>query len=308
VSSIASQLMLISRQFGLGLICLLIVLASKTSMAADNVTAPHVKISLVSEQNAIISGGGKDTWLGFYYQLEPGWHIYWLNPGDSGAPPRVTWKLPPGFTTGEIQWPYPARIPTSTLMDYGYENSVLLMVPLHATPEARAGAVPISADLRWLACRDLCLPGHASLQLTLPVTGRAVPDPQTHALFDAARRHLPKPLPARWKVTAESRKDDFLLRLRTGHPEQIVSFFPLQSGQIEDAAAQTIRSTPQGAALELKKSEQLLHPIPSLNGVLVLASGDAYVINAPVPAAAPAHNPAGISGLKKQHEVLNQSN
>jgi len=277
-------------------------------MAADSISAPHVKVSLVSEQNAIVSGGGKDTWLGFYFQIEPGWHIYWVNPGDSGAPPRIVWKLPPGFIADAIQWPYPARIPTSSLMDYGYESSVLLIAPLHAPSAARAGTIPIAADVRWLVCRELCLPGRASLQLTLPVAAANSPNPEIHSLFEATRRRLPKPAPARWKLSAESRKHDFLLRIRSGHPERIVSFLPLQSGQIEDAAPQTIRGTSQGAVLELRKSEQLLHAIPSLSGVLVLASGDAYVIDAPVPAATPAHNPAGISGLKKQYAVSNQSN
>ena len=27
----------------------------------------------------------------------PGWHGYWLNPGDAGLPMDVKWQLPAGF-------------------------------------------------------------------------------------------------------------------------------------------------------------------------------------------------------------------
>jgi thiol:disulfide interchange protein DsbD len=307
VLSIASQACPVSRRFALALCWLALVFAAKAATAAgDNLSAPHVKISLVSEQNAMIDG--KDNWVGFYFQLEPGWHIYWINPGDSGAPPRITWKLPPGFTAGEILWPYPERIATSSLMDYGYEGSVLLMAQLHAPPKARTGPVPVAADLRWLVCRELCLPGHAELQLSLPVAAARAPNPKTHSLFESTRQRIPKPAPARWKLRAQSRKDSFLLSIQSGHPEEILSFFPLRAGQIEDAAAQTVRSLPLGASLELKKSEQLQQTIPTLTGVVVLASGQAYVIDASVPSATAMPNPAGTGGLKKHQEALSSSN
>ena len=43
-------------------------------------------------------------------EIAPGWHTYWMNPGDSGEPPRIEWALPTGFTAGDIVWPHPERI------------------------------------------------------------------------------------------------------------------------------------------------------------------------------------------------------
>ena len=253
------------------------------------ISAPHVKISLISEENAIAPRTRPETWLGFYFQLEPGWHVYWINPGDSGAPPRVTWKLPPGFSVGPLQWPYPERIPTSSLMDYGYQGSVLLMAQLHAPSAAGAGSVPVVADLHWLVCRELCLPGRAELQFTLPVAAAAAPNPETHLLFEAARQRLPRPAPAQWKLSVQSRNEAFLLQIGTGRREPAVSFFPLEPGQIEDAAPQILHRAPGGASLELKKSDELLQALSSLSGVVVI-SGRAYVVNAPVRGEQPVGN------------------
>ena len=77
---------------------------------AEDATDPHVKVALVSEQQAIVPG--REFLLGIRFVLEEGWHTYWVNPGDAGEPPRITWELPAGFQAGSIQWPYPTRLPT----------------------------------------------------------------------------------------------------------------------------------------------------------------------------------------------------
>jgi hypothetical protein len=97
---------------------------------ASSNTSAHAKTELVAEKDFIEPG--QNSWLGFHFELESGWHIYWINPGDSGEPPRVQWRPPTGFRTGSIQWPAPQRIEDHSLVDYGYEGEVLLMVPLQA--------------------------------------------------------------------------------------------------------------------------------------------------------------------------------
>jgi thiol:disulfide interchange protein DsbD len=247
----------------------------------DTVSALHVKVGLVAEQNAVVPQRAPGNWVGFYFQLDPGWHIYWVNSGDSGAPPQVNWQLPPGFSAGPLQWPSPERFPTLSLMDYGYQDSVLLMAPLHVPPQLRVASVPIAADLRWLVCRDMCIAGRAQLQMTLPVAASAGPNPATHPLFETARSLLPKPMPPGWTLSAHSRKDAFLVHLRTGKAEHGVYFFPLVPGQIEDSAPQAVQYSAASTSLQLKKSGQLMHEISTLTGVLRV-SGNAYSISVPV--------------------------
>ena len=73
---------------------------------------------------------GQTFWLGLQIQHQPHWHTYWQNPGDSGLPTRLQWQLPAGLQAGDIVWPLPKKIPIGTLANYGYENQVLLAVPV----------------------------------------------------------------------------------------------------------------------------------------------------------------------------------
>src|SRR5215469_5916074 len=97
--------------------------ASTGRMAADPVQAKHARIELLSEHASVKVGS--DLLLGVHFLLESGWHIYWVNPGDSGQPPVLKWQLPPGFAAGEIKWPVPEKLKRSTLADYGYQDDVV---------------------------------------------------------------------------------------------------------------------------------------------------------------------------------------
>jgi len=76
--------------------------------------------------------------------------------------------------------------------------------------------------------------------------------------------------------------DEFVLHLKSGKPVKTPQFFPLRAEQIENAAPQVAFALPGGVRLHLKKSKHLLKPIPRLEGVVVFASGKAYVVNVPV--------------------------
>jgi thiol:disulfide interchange protein DsbD len=223
-------------------------------------------------------------WVGLYFQLEPGWHIYWTNPGDSGEPPRVKWNLPAGFLAGPLLWPIPRRIEDHSLIDYGYQNDVLLPVEIQLPARLGSGSdVQLNATVNWLVCRDICVPGRADLALTLPVKKEtpAPPKPMP-SLFARARADLPRPAPKSWKVTANLDNHLFVLNVDTGKREAGATFFPLQPNQVENAAMQKASPSSRGIRLELVKSDQLLKAPSRLTGVLLLASGQGYVIEAPI--------------------------
>src|SRR5512139_3425212 len=133
---------------------------------ARQVSAPHVRVELIADSVAPVKG--RPVWIGVWFVLEPGWHVYWQNPGDSGGPPTIAWHLPRGVTAGDIQWPAPERIEAGPIVNYGYQGEVVLPVPLRVAPEAAAGFT-VGASIKWLVCRDMCLPGKADLELNLPL-------------------------------------------------------------------------------------------------------------------------------------------
>ena len=147
------------------LMLILILLPEAWASAAS---IPHGTVEIVAENQWIAPGS--QTYLGLNFQLEKGWHIYWVNPGDSGQPPRVEWHLPAGLSAGEIEWPAARRLGTSTIVDFGYDTSVMLLVPMHASSALLASqAVKLGAELKVLVCREICIPGKAQISLSLPI-------------------------------------------------------------------------------------------------------------------------------------------
>jgi DsbC/DsbD-like thiol-disulfide interchange protein len=239
-------------------------------------------VVLLSRQGFITPGAGLQ--LGVHFVLEPGWHIYWINPGDSGQPPSFKWQLPSGFSAGEIQWPRPERMqPSKQLTDYGYHDAILLPVTLHVPPALdNRTSTEIGVEAKWLICREVCIPEHAQLRLSLPVAAQAKEDPSSAQLFAATEKLLPQPVPRGWKASATSAKDEFVLAITAGKPVTKAIFFPLEPGQVDNPAPQKLEPSSTGARIRLKKSDMLLHPIAVLRGVLVIPDGPAYRIEAPV--------------------------
>ncbi len=260
---------------------LFIVLVSYFASSSQG-TAQHARVELLSRQASVKPG--YDLQLGVHFMLEKGWHIYWINPGDSGQPPSFKWNLPPGFSAGKIGWPRPERLqPSKELVDYGYDGEVLLPVTIHA-PSAISNRAPVefSVEAKWLICREVCIPEHADLYLTLPVSATADVDQQHAQLFERTEKLLPQPLPSNWKVSFASAKDELVLTIRAGKPITKAEFFPLDPGQIDNPAPQRLQPSHSGAILTLKKSDLLLKPISVLRGVLVVPGRPAYRIEAPV--------------------------
>jgi DsbC/DsbD-like thiol-disulfide interchange protein len=261
---------------------LILVLTPLPSARASAASIPHGTVDLIAESQWIAPGN--ETYVGLNFQLEKGWHIYWVNPGDSGQPPRVEWHLPAGLNAGELEWPAPRRLGTSTIVDFGYDNAVMLLVKLRTSSTIQANqAAQIGAELRVLVCKDICIPGKARVSLTLPIKSMPPePDARSSKLFTAARESLPRRVPADWEFHVNSRKDSFLLTAKSGQRVTQATFFPLEESQVNNSAPQRIVPVATGFQLTLRKSDQLLKPIKRLKGVLELAGNQTYLIDVAV--------------------------
>ena len=268
---------LLSRRLLLLLAGLVFGFALVPGVAAQSFTVTHAKIGLIAENNSLQAG--QTAWVGVLFDLEKGWHIYWVNPGDSGERPKIQWQLPPGFQAKEIRWPTPVRLGTGTVIDYGYEGRVLLPVPIQVPADYKAAkAVTLSADIRYLICREVCIPAKAQASLAIPSANAAADRELFRSTFD----NSPKAWPAGWKAQASDNGGFFLLSLDTGTSESKATFFPLEEEQVDNAAAQGVMATARGLQIKLKKSDQLLKPIKALKGVVVLGPGRTFEVTAPV--------------------------
>ena len=114
---------------------------------------------------------GDTVWAGVDLKMESGWHTYWKNPGDAGSPTKIAWTLPPGVTAGDIAWPLPEKLPPAEVTTYGYENEVVLLVPLKLAADLPAGPLDLKAKVSWLECKESCIPADQDAEAELTIGG-----------------------------------------------------------------------------------------------------------------------------------------
>ena len=245
------------------------------------VQALHLTVGLVPLTGTIQPGGS--TEVGLHFVLEKGWHVYWINAGDSGQAPSIDWKATHGISASPMLFPTPQRLPYGPLMDYGYENEVLFPFSLRAAPGLRApSTVPLAAHVRWLVCRAVCIPGKADFVLPLKITrNSAAPNPATAALFARFRARLPQPLPPGSKALFTATPSGFALAVIGEHQApSSAQFFPLDQNQIDNVAPQPVHADGGNLLISLKKDANLSTSPAQLRGVLRLGNGDGYEIDA----------------------------
>jgi thiol:disulfide interchange protein len=252
------------------------LLTTAGTAAAQIDSAPKVQARLIAERGEIAPGG--TVAVALEENIRPGWHTYWINPGEAGLPSELKWSLPAGWRAGAIEWPYPKHLPVGPLMNYGYEGKVWLLTKLTAPRDAKPGdAVTLKATGSWLVCKEVCIPEDQAL--SLPVTVSAAPAPPYATIeeqFAAARAKIPTPSP--WPATfhRDDTLDVFLAAPALAKAQlKDVAFFPLFAGVITDFAPQTFAPAANGLVLHLKPAKN--GKPKQVAGVVVLTSGDGSV-------------------------------
>jgi thiol:disulfide interchange protein DsbD len=243
---------------------------ASNALAAPVVKTEHVEAEIISEKAA--TQPGKPVTLGLRLRMEPQWHTYWKNPGDSGLPTKIDWVLPAGWRAGPIQWPYPHPLPVGPLMNYGYEDEVVLLTELTPPANVAHGAVPIKARAEWLVCKDICIPEKGELDATVNIAAADAPsNARVEAAIARARNNLPVDASG-WKF--ESSLSSKALVVRLTPPEGVnvpakVAFFPEREGLIEPAAPQKMSRDGRSVRVEMKLADPPLPGITRVAGVAV---------------------------------------
>jgi thiol:disulfide interchange protein DsbD len=252
-----------------------VVFLCAAAALAQSLKPQHAHISLIASP----SNSSEAQWIGLRFQLDPGWHIYWTNPGDSGEPPKVTWHLPSGFQASDLQFPAPHRIADHGMTDYGYEGEAVLLSKLTLPANATSNHPEIAADVRYLVCREVCIPAKDNVSLSLSDQA-----PNNATLLQTAQARMPENLPHGAHARAAMGEEGFLLSVgpisRVG---QITDFIPADAQIIDNSSKPQITKSGVTTQIRLKKSEQLDHAVPELRGLLI-TSDRAYNVVVPVTA------------------------
>lgn len=161
--------------------------------AAQPVDGGHARVELVSERALAVPG--ETLWLGLSFEIDPNWHIYWVNAGDAGIPPEITWTETGGVSAEAIsafEWPLPELLPIvpDQIMDYGYSNEIVLpfMVTL---PDNAEGPILFEGVADYLICEDICIPESVDIRLLQSVGEAQLPDQYGSDLIQASLAKVP---------------------------------------------------------------------------------------------------------------------
>ncbi len=218
--------------------------AGAVAVAAPDALKPRVEVRLLIDASL---APGRVARVGALFRLDPGWHLYWRNPGDAGLPTRVRWQVD-GAEIGPLAWPAPEifRDPEAGVTSYGYEGAVLLSSELvRLAKPSGPRAVRVEAD--FLVCKDQCIPGKVSLTRDLDRAlaggGSAALAERTHALFEHFAARVPRTAAALGvgvgvnEVELAERTGDAVRARLTVHPCGAATESPSDSNCAADSAA-----------------------------------------------------------------------
>jgi len=231
---------------------------------------------------------------------EPGWHVYWRYPGDSGARLKTNWACD-GVAPGEKSagtpkiepdaWPIPEVIKVGPLANYGYGSTTNLPFTL---PCDRLSTKRITAELEWLACKEECIPQYATLELMAPWN---MPSESSRAAEAEHLNHFPKITeitltgkvsPPTFYAGDNSTALIYLAPLKSEGEVLQARFIPDSIGQIENAAPQQEKN---GELLIQLASREL----KTLSGLLVLSPTVAFPVKINLELSASPINPQSVS-------------
>lgn len=234
---------------------------------------PHIKVQLVSDHESV-SPGAAFT-LGVKFMPEPGWHVYWRNPGDSGLAPEFAWKVTSGVSVKQPLWPYPERIEVGPLVNYGY-GPVLIPFPASLSASAQSGdSLALALHVKWLVCKDECLPGEAMLEIAMPVSDSVGEPSKFSGLFSDTFASIPAPL-SRVSVAVEEQEREItvaLIPLEKRFLPQSLHFFPEDRRLFSNAAPQRITRGDNSLSITLVRDPSNKEPISRVRGVLYSPQG-----------------------------------
>ena len=269
------------------------------SFGGSSLAAHHTQAKLIL--SADTARPGDTIWAGVDMKMDPAWHTYWKNPGAAGLATKIEWQLPPGVTAGEILWPLPEKLPPIEVTTYGYDNEVVLLVPLKIVGDLKPTELDLKANVSWLECKDVCIPASQSVEAKLNI-GSETKSSADAATIESWLKKMPQTnsvyqFQAWWEKPANDNTRPLILNYgpmaaAKNITYDSVDFFPDASDTFEiQAATETISA--QSAYIRLRKAvKKFSGDWPKeISGVIVIQSAKqryGYEVKLPIADKGPA--------------------
>ena len=203
---------------------------------------------------------GETVWAAVRLQMDPEWHTYWKNAGEGGLgiPTKIAWKLPPGVTAGNIEWPVPEKLPAADSTTYVFHDEAALLIPLTLAANLKPGMLELSGEVRWMECKTSCIPGKTNVSAKLQIGDKT--EPSTDApLFNPWRNRVPKPAPAElqpkasWEKRADGDKRPLLIEWTITDQVDTADFYPAPNENFDVSGATELVDL-SGGKVRLRKT------------------------------------------------------
>ncbi len=255
----------------------LLSLFSQNAAFSAPVDAGNATVEVIAERSAIAQG---DRFLGaLKLDIDEGWHVYWRNAGDAGIAPSIAWEITSGAQIGEFYWPAPHTIPLETLMNYGYEDQLVLPFEIVVPSDLNVGDnLIMTGKAEYQICLDICIWENADIDLVLPIADMPEADAENSQLIASALEASPIDMTGRATTTLEG---EDTLRLSIADEAFAASladadhvrFYPYEH-EIEHFPEQSLRVGEQGGTLNLQLSSlSKIEPTP-IEGIVVVDKND----------------------------------
>ena len=237
---------------------------SSNTLATNNETE-LVKVALISEAISAPKDRGI-IWVGLHQKLQPNWHTYWRYAGDSGLPTQLKWGKFKNVEVGKIHWPLPDIIKVGPLVNYGYENETLLLIPLTVK---KKGPINLKAVAEWLVCREICIPQRKVLSLNLPA-GNGEINPVNASLFKKFRRLVPEELHWPSKVFSIGNQITLIITMDMDELKNMnaLRVFPGVDGLIENGAKQKFSKNKRNIIIDMKAGYAIEEGLKFFEGMI----------------------------------------
>ncbi|HYX38990.1 MAG TPA: protein-disulfide reductase DsbD domain-containing protein [Oligoflexus sp.] len=189
----------------------------------------HVQVQVLSSELSLRPGQTQTFAIRFV--LDPHWHVYWQNAGDSGQAPEMQWSKPSGLKASEFSWPMPQRIQVGPFYNFGYEGEVLLPFSVTVPNSVTGTSLDLEVLVKWLVCEEECIPGQNLFSWSMPIQQGKKPEPGPwQAVIQKSLEQAPQGH-VRAELATPSTPDTLSFKLDPANlPAELrlVEFFPLQ--------------------------------------------------------------------------------
>lgn len=176
------------KRYWFALVALALALPARAERFGRN--ERHVAVSVHAKTESVRAGS--DTSLLFRFEIDRGWHTYWKNPGDSGLPAQIEILSPEGAKLSQLRWPTPERIYSGPLINFGFESEFVLLATLSMPKSQAANGGPVITRflVKYLVCKEVCIPEKTEIALSLPSTAETPKEnPYLRVVFADAETH-----------------------------------------------------------------------------------------------------------------------